>query len=145
LNIQSAFKSLSDAGRAFGTFTIKKNTANQKQRKKVPESAIETLEKGPPRSTFSLFDLFGSTSESKRETASITWPPAPPPPGKAPPEGVPTLVRWETNEDGSITGVVFGSSKIGDGSAITTSPIVKGEQKQYEIVTTVTGSLYFLS
>ena len=118
-----------------------------------------------PRSTFSLFDLLdgGGGGEKKNKSSSETTtkstystsrrlvPPPPPEPqtppsDKIPPKGTPTLTGCVFNEDGTITGYIFGSQNINysDGYLVTTSPIVNGERKQFEMVTTATGSLYFL-
>jgi hypothetical protein len=149
MNILNAFKNFSSGNRRKGTITInKENSINdQINRRRQKESVMEILERGPPRSTFSLFDLFGASagdSPSNPKDATPASPPPPPPPDKAPPSGVPTLSGWKVNDDNTITGYVFGSPKIGDGNLITTSAIARGERKQYEIVATISGSLYFL-
>ena len=115
--------------------------------KRKTRSAMEILEKSFPRSTFSLFELFDGEKD-RAKTANVISPPQPllsPPASKRPPTGTPTLTGWNFNEDGTITGYIFGSPNIGDGYLVTTSPVVNdGERKQFETVTTATGSLYFL-
>ena len=147
-NILNAFKNFSSGNRRKGTITINKDNSinDQRKQRRQKESVLEILEKGPPRSTFSLFDLFGANADSPSNQKDSTppLPPPPPPPEKAPPRGVPTLSGWKVNDDNTITGYVFGSPKIGDGNLITTSSIARGERKQYEIVATISGSLYFL-
>jgi hypothetical protein len=107
----------------------------------------------PPRSTFSLFDLFdggrdnSNSNNSNRQTYLRDGPPRPlppPTPDKVPPQGTPSLTGCVFNADGTITGYVFGSSKISDGVLITTSPIVRGNREQFETVITASGSAYFL-
>ena len=143
-DILNAFKNFSTDNRRQGTITINKQSIYD-GRKLGEKSAMETLEKGPPRSTFSLFDLFGPSRDSASNQRQTPSPPPPPPPDKAPPSGVPRLSSWKVNDDNTITGYVFGSDKIGDGNLITTSAIARGEQKQYEIVATINNSLYFLT
>jgi hypothetical protein len=126
-----AFKDLAAARRG-GTITITKETRQDRA-----DEAIKKLEKAKPRSTFSLMDLFGP--KDKKQPA-----PRPPSNGKKAPSGVPTLSSWSTNDDGTITGVIYGSRHIDDGDLVTTSPIAKGIKKKFQTVTTVSGSLYFL-
>jgi len=144
-NIFNAFQSFTGATRRKGTITINKI---QSDRKENGETMMNKLEQSQPRSTFSLFDLFGtgSGSPSKQQQSTAEVPSYPsPPPGKAPPEGIPILSSWEINDDGTITGFIFGSEKIGDGNKVTTSPIARGDREQYEMVTTVSGSIYYLN
>ena len=98
------------------------------------------------RSTFSLFDLFdGKPNNDVTYLRDGPPKPLPPPtPDKIPPEGTPILTGCVFNDDGSITGYVFGSPKIDNGVMITTSPIVYGEREQFETVCTTSGSLYYL-
>jgi hypothetical protein len=127
-NTISAFKDLAAARRG-GTITITKET-----RETRAEEAMTKLEKAKPRSTFSLMDLFGP--KDKKQPA--------PRPSNGAPSGVPTLSSWSSNDDGTITGVIYGSKYIDDGDLVTTSPIAKGTKKKFQTVTTVSGSLYFL-
>jgi hypothetical protein len=153
----------------------------------------------PPKSTFSLFGLFGggddSASEQKtpssptkpvakpnpapvKKTPTLTIPktqlskpkafgaapakkappakkaaqakkPAPArktaPAAKAPPKGVAALSGWRANADGSVIGSISGSPNFRDGERVTTSPIIKGRYAKGEVVTTGSGSRYFLS
>lgn len=141
-NILNAFKSLSNGkSRTKGTITINSFRSNEERNRRSPESAMESLENASPRSTFSLFDLFVSKSEGRQTDV----PPPLPPLDVSAPDGVPTLTGWNINDDGSLTGYVYGSTKIGDGKLVTTSPIASGERKEFEVVTTVSGSLYWLA
>lgn len=142
------FSALRDfvGGRRGGTITITKREDDEQTKERTQgyaRAAMDVLEKSLPRSTFSLMDLFGGGDKGKAK-ADAPEPPPSPPADRAPPDGVPTLADWSCNDDGTVTGVVYGSRKIDDGNLVTTSPIVKGERKQYEIVTTVSGSIYFL-
>ena len=94
--------------------------------------------RGGKRSTFSLFDLFD-------EKPSEPPQPLPPPtPDKIPPQGTPILTGCTFNDNGTITGYIFGSPKLEDGLLVTTSKIVEGKKEQFETVATASGSLYYL-
>ena len=126
----AAFKDLAAAKRG-GTITITKEKDNQKS----AEEAMKVLEKGSPRSTFSLFDLFGMKRKNpKPKNGAVV---------KGPP-GVPVLSSWSANDDGTVTGVISGSPNIEDGDMITTSPIADGKMKKLETITTISGSKYYL-
>lgn len=143
MNILNAFKSLSSGENRFkGTITINNSRSNRGRERQSPEAVMEILENASPRSTFSLFDLFGAKANTGKQTDA---PPPLPPLDISAPEGVPTLTGWKINNDGSLTGYVYGSSKIGDGNLVTTSPIANGERRQFQVVSTVTGSLYWLA
>lgn len=145
-NILNTLKGFA-ADRRGGTITITKRGGDEqgKQRnRQIAQSAIDVLEKSLPRATFSLMDLFGVADKEKAKARPPKLPPLAPA-DKAPPDGVAKLSNWTSNDDGTLTGFVFGSRSIGDGNLVTTSRIVRGERKQYEIVTTVSGSLYFLT
>jgi hypothetical protein len=133
-NMFDAFKSMTMA-RTGGTITISKDKVEQEKKTERVEKALEMLEKGNPRSTFSLLDLglgFGGA-----DLGSFFG-------GLKAPDGVPTLLKWSTNKDGTITGVISGSPSMDDGEYITTSPIASGEKKRGKTVTTQSGSKYFL-
>ena len=112
---------------------------NQQRKEKA---ALDSLTNAAPRATIALFG-FGSGSEeademkapSPRRTKAI---------GKAP-GGVPTISSWRKKFDGSITGLITGSKNFSEGERVTTSPIVKGKVEVGEVVTTGSGSRYFLS
>jgi hypothetical protein len=130
-NVLAAFKDLAAARRG-GTITITKDMKEQQA-----QDALEKLEKSTSsRSTFSLRALFGAKDPSSRARPATN--------GKKAPSGVPTLSRWNANEDSSITGVVYGLASINDGDLITTSPIARGEMKGDAMVTTISGSVYYL-
>jgi len=63
---------------------------------------------------------------------------------KRAPRGVPTLVSWRKNRDGSITGFISGSPNFSEGERITTSPIASGDISAGQVVRTGSGSSYFL-
>ena len=64
---------------------------------------------------------------------------------KKAPRGVPTVVNWKVRRDGGITGKVYGSEAFREGERIETSPIETGELDNGCVVTTGSGSKYFLS
>jgi hypothetical protein len=68
-----------------------------------------------------------------------------PSPRFAPPKGVPSLMRWKKNRDGSVTGLITGSDQFDENERITTSPIRKGIIAPGNLVETKSGSKYFLS
>merc|ERR1711865_368709 len=61
------------------------------------------------------------------------------------PKGVPTLNNWEPNRDGTITGIISGSDNFEEGERVTTSAIAKGKIMANQVVTTGSGSKYFLA
>jgi hypothetical protein len=137
-NIMAAIKDLQGA-KPGSTITL---TKERKQRE--AQAAASAVKNAKPRATFSLFGLgFGAADEDL------------PAPEKAPPQknaqtrtaprGVPTMSRWKKNLDGSITGMISGSRAFKDGDRVTTSSIAKGKIANNEIVTTGSGSKYFLS
>lgn len=159
-NIMAAIKDMS-AAKPGSTITLTKE-------KKVREAkaAVDAVQNAKPRATFSLFGLgLGDENEAPKSKASpraasavktpvkapIKKTPAKAPaktPPKAPataPRGVPTFSRWKRNGDGSVTGIISGSKSFNDGEKVTTSMIAKGKIAKGEIVTTGSGSRYFLS
>jgi hypothetical protein len=150
-NIAAALKDMAKAKNA-GTITLTKKRTDREQ----VEEALEKLQQqGRPRATFSLGNLglaflTGNTSgnnsndnrpqQQGQESESFLLEIA-----QNAPAGVPILARWNTNKDGSITGQVYGSEFMGDGDLVTTSPIAHGTKKRFETVTTVSGSMYYLS
>ena len=132
-------------------------TLTKERKQKEAKRAVEAIEKATPRATFSLFGLgFGAVDEGLP-------PPTPQPATKAVPKkkagnkkqkkipaatvapnGVPTVSRWKQNRDGSITGIISGSINFNEGERVTTSPLAKGKVASNEVVTTGSGSKYFL-
>jgi hypothetical protein len=146
-SILNSLKGLA-TGRRGGTITIAKQGGGKQREQRnmqIAQAALNVLEKSLPRATFSLVDLFGGIDKDKAKKVRTSKPPTIALWDKAPPDGVPTLSNWTSNDDGTLTGFVFGSQSIEDGNLVTTSRIVKGVRKQYETVTTISGSLYFLS
>lgn len=103
--------------------------ARASQQKK--QEAVKTVSKAPRGATISLFGL-GQTNDNSSSAAS------------AAPGGIPTISQWRQERDGSITGVISGSSAFKNGDPITTSPI-RGNAVGGSTVTTKSGSKYFLS
>jgi hypothetical protein len=145
-NIMAAFKDLAGA-KPGATITLTKE-----RKVREAKAAIEAIEKAKPRSTFSLFGLgLGDLDEGlppKKETTK-----APPkknvgkkaPKAKVAPNGIPTVSRWQMNRDGSISGIISGSINFDDGERVTTSMIENGRIDSGEVVTTGSGSKYFLA
>lgn len=132
-NTLAAFRNLAAAR---GTITIPNDDKEQRT-----NEALKKLENSKPRTTFSLKDLFGSTGPVPRAAAGSL---GELPNGLQAPPGVPTLSRWNANDNGTVSGFVSGSLSIEDGSLVTTSRIVAGEIKRFQVVTTTSGSEYFL-
>jgi hypothetical protein len=111
---------------------------NQQRKEKA---ALDSLASATPRATIALFGFGGGSEEDEKkdplpkQTKAI---------GKAP-GGIPTISRWRKKLDGSITGFISGSKYFSEGERVTTSPIVKGKVEGGEVVTTGSGSRYFLS
>ena len=105
--------------------TVDKETEKIDQAKK----AQEIIQQAKSGATISL-GLFGFapkddvTAPKKLSTA---------------PRGVPTVSNWRQNRDGSITGIISGSSSFSDGEKITTSPIAS-DAIGGTLVSTVSGS-----
>lgn len=139
-------------------------TLTKERKDREAKAAIKAIEKAKPRSTFSLFGL--GVSDLEKESPPKTQPKgftpkkrapapkkkAPAPKRKAPaprakvaPRGVPTMKRWKMNRDGSITGAISGSPNFREGERVTTSMIVNGRIESGEVVTTGSGSRYFLA
>jgi hypothetical protein len=116
------------------TKTAQEKSMAQKEaaaKKKAENVAVK------PRPTFSLFGSPAlSTDVSSTGTTKVT--------NKVAPRGVPTIQRWRKNRDGSVTGIIYGSSNFSDGEQVTTSPIAIGTIATGELVRTGSGSKYFL-
>jgi len=105
-----------------------------------------------PSPSFSLPGLnFGQQTSSapasprkKEARPSLFAPPKPKPLTKAP-NGVPTIIEWRSRRDGGISGRIFGSRNFEEGDRVETSEIVQGEIDNGFVVTTDSGSRYFLS
>ena len=80
----------------------------------------------------------------KKKVAPAPKKKAAPAPKKAP-AGVPTINKWRKNRDGSITGLISGSSSFSENEKVTTSPIAQGDIASGEVVRTGSGSRYFLA
>lgn len=133
-------------------------TLTREMKDKSTKAAIQAVEKkAETRSTFSLFGIGMSEDDSpyqvsqpyskgtrtvkkyeiaiKNKIIKTT---------ASAPKGVPTLTNWKQNRNGSITGFITGSPKFKEGERVTTSPITNGRYDQYSVVTTGSGSRYFL-
>ena len=144
-----AFKDLAGA-RPGATITL---TKERKERDvKAAAKPVEKVNK--PRATFSLFGFGGGGESAPAAKAAPTTKgiptksvakKAPAPKTKMAPNGVPTMNRWKINSDGSISGIITGSINFKEGELVTTSMITKGRIDQGEVVTTGSGSRYFLA
>ena len=142
-NMRAAMKDL-NAAKPGSTITL---TKQRKERE--AQAAMDAVKKSQPRSTFSLFGLVNDETpkpEPSRKVARAPTPaPAPVEQVKTAPRGVPTMSRWRKNGDGSVSGIISGSPSFRDGERVTTSPIKRGKIAKFEVVTTGSGSRYFLS
>ena len=57
---------------------------------------------------------------------------------------IPRLAKWRRNADGTITGLISGSTKYKHYEKVTTSPVKRGKIASKEIVQTGSGSRYYL-
>ncbi len=122
--------------------------ANELKKKEMEEKraaalaaneAKKTIAKAKKGATISLgFFNFGAKSDDESSFAK-----APTASAKAP-VGVPTLTKWYQNSDGSITGLVSGSNAFAEGESITTSPLPTNNPSKESVVTTISGSKYYL-
>ena len=152
-NIMAAIKDMTGA-KPGSTITLTKL-----RKERDAKAATEAVKNAKPRPTFSLSGLgFGTKdkdlpppSKKPPQAAKAAIPPKVAPqaakaaiPPKVAPRGVPTMKRWKRNFDGSITGTISGSKTFKDGERVTTSTIAKGKIGKKEVVTTGSGSRYFL-
>ena len=139
-NIMAAIKDMTGA-KPGSTITLTKL-----RKERDAKAATEAVKNAKPRPTFSLSGLgFGTKdkdlpppSKKPPQAAKAAIPP------KVAPRGVPIMKRWKRNFDGSITGTISGSKTFKDGERVTTSTIAKGKIGKKEVVTTGSGSRYFL-
>lgn len=142
--------------------------------KKAAAQAQKTVEKAPPGATINLFgglggggkaaapppapvqapkpaasarktiSLFGAGGNDQVKAEPSTMKKASTATAKKAPAGVPSIVKWKKNRDGSVTGFISGSPAFDEGEKITTSPITKGDISSGQTVQTGSGSRYFL-
>ena len=105
--------------------------SKQAAKPKVEAAPVAPV-KGRP--TVSLFGFGGGDEPDTSKPAAAS----------AAPRGVPVISRWKQSPDGSISGVISGSSSFRDGSPVETSPI-RGKAVGGKVVVTTSGSKYFLS
>ena len=136
-NIMAAIKDMKEA-KPGATITLTKE-----RKAREAKAAADAVKQAKPRATFSLFGLgFGDVDEGLPPAKKVT--PAAKAPTKGAPPGVPTMKRWKFNKDGSITGIISGSKSFKDGERVTTSMISRGRITRGEVVTTGSGSRYYL-
>merc|ERR1711966_329172 len=104
------------------------NKISKQKEKKVSKPVVP-----PKRVAFGLFGADDGESSPQPSSAKVT------------PKGVPTLNNWEPNRDGTITGIISGSDNFEEGERVTTSAIAKGKIMANQVVTTGSGSKYFLA
>jgi len=90
-----------------------------------------------PRPSFQIPQL-GKKPESSSPSGTV------PKPTKAP-KDTPTIVAWRKNANGGVSGQIFGSMNFKEGERVETSSIASGEVENGSVVTTESGSKYFLS
>lgn len=121
-----------------------------RERKEVEAKAAPAETKSRP--TFSIFGGGGGGGDAQSKKAppppKVTSRPsksvpAPKKQVKAP-GGVPSIVKWRKNFDGTITGFISGSPNFAEGEKVTTSPITSGSISSGQVVKTGSGSSYFL-
>lgn len=127
--------------------------AKERDEKSV-QASLGSTSKAPTvsnqrRPTFSLSEFFGVDKSSDMGTQPEGKTAENPPKSRSPltkqaPKGVPSIKRWKQNTDKSITGFISGSSSFSDGEKITTSPISRGSIESGKVVTTSSGTKYFL-
>jgi hypothetical protein len=132
------------------------NKISKQKEKKVSKPVVP-----PKRVAFGLFGADDGGSSPQQSSAKVTpnktvkkKPKAVSKPAAASkrvpkpvvaPKGVPTLNNWEPNRDGTITGIISGSDNFEEGERVTTSAIAKGKIMANQVVTTGSGSKYFLA
>jgi hypothetical protein len=117
----------------------KRKDADQQRKEKA---VLDSLASAAPRATIALFGFGGGSEEEEERKAPL--PKRTKAIGSKAPRGIPTISRWRKKSDGSITGLISGSKNFSEGERVTTSPIVKGKVEVGEVVTTGSGSRYFL-
>jgi len=111
---------------------------------KAAQAAAQATKQARPGATISLFGLGGGGTQSVDTEPPQKPAPQKPAAAKRAPRGVPSMVKWRQNRDGSITGFISGSPNFSEGERITTSPIASGNVGPGEVVRTGSGSSYFL-
>lgn len=130
-------KAVRDINAARRGATITLGRGEQKEAEATPQQA-----RGRP--TFSIFGAGGGDSEPTKITSRPSKSVPPPKKLKKAPSGVPSIVKWRKNFDGSITGFISGSPNFAEGEKVTTSPISGGTISSGQVVQTGSGSKYFL-
>lgn len=118
--------------------------AKQAAKKAEAQSVVSQAKRG---STISLFGFGQSADESSPTPAPAKKSPTlqvQQPAKSSAPKGVPTILGWKLNGDGSISGRINGSPNFKNGELITTSQIQRGRIEAGSVVQTGSGSRYFL-
>jgi hypothetical protein len=118
-------------------------TLTKQAKEQDAKSALDSMKKASkPSATLSLFG--GMLSSPPSQSKSIPVQQSAAGSQKSAPKGVPTIRRWRKNQNGTITGRIYGSPNFTDGEQVTTSPIAQGSLEKGEVVRTGSGSRYFL-
>lgn len=129
----------------FSLFGSGRSATIAPDRKESPAKSVSVKADSPPRATFSLFGLGGGVKAEPETKPTASKPTRNASKPSAAPRGVPTLKNWRKNGDKSVTGNISGSPNFKENEKVTTSPIVKGDIAGGEVVTTGSGSRYFLN
>jgi hypothetical protein len=108
----------------------KKSKVTATQQEKQAKAVLNAK----PGATIRLFDFFVGRDDDEVEDTKRSQ-------TTEPPKGVPTLSKWRQNLDGSVSGIITGSTAFNDGEAITTSPL-KGDAIPGSVAMTQSGSRY---
>jgi hypothetical protein len=106
----------------------------QEEEKRKKQLQQKASEKKLQESAFSMAKAI-QTSPSIRVPAPVL---------KKAPRGVPTIVKWRKRRDGGISGLIYSSPNFDDGDRVETSKITGGIVENGNVVTTESGSRYFL-
>ena len=124
---------------ALAQIAAKRKEAEEKrkvdQQKKEAKQAVGSAKKSSATISLGFFG-FGQKSDDDDEVTEA-------PKVSNAPKGVPSLSKWKQNGNGSISGLISGSSAYKDGEKITTSAITTSAEGG-TVVQTKSGSKYFL-
>jgi hypothetical protein len=122
-------------------------TLTRMERERQAKAAKEVMQQAKPRATISLFGITlgddGTAPMPAKSAPAATKKPTTA--ARKAPRGVPTINKWRKNRDGSVTGLITGSPNFSENERITTSEIKSGALSSGSVVTTGSGSKYFLS
>eukprot|EP00559_Dactyliosolen_fragilissimus_P008096 CAMPEP_0184872412 /NCGR_PEP_ID=MMETSP0580-20130426/41276_1 /TAXON_ID=1118495 /ORGANISM="Dactyliosolen fragilissimus" /LENGTH=1145 /DNA_ID=CAMNT_0027375209 /DNA_START=30 /DNA_END=3464 /DNA_ORIENTATION=- len=122
---------------------LAKNTDMQNRKKGIEDSKGKRADNSSIKAkTFVTPGI--KMSETIRNTKQIQKPSlAKPMIVSSAPRGIATLSKWQQNNDGTVSGMIYGSGKYKDGQQVTTSKIKTGSAEG-ALVETESGSRYYL-